>query len=168
MADIEALVGKKIDVTEIEAELSGYQKRLKQLNRNKANLEKDIDNIIDEDDFAERKRQDMNNRLNRLYEEIYNIEGQIADCEQRKASVEKDNLVQDNIQQMLYAFSEFFDEMDDEDKRMVTKSLIAEIHLRSKEEWKQGSNPLKEIVYNFPLENNPIEVFRGNTTSVHT
>ena len=58
--------------------------------------------------------------------------------------------------------------MDDEDKRMVIKALIAEIHLRPKEEWKQGSNPLKEIVYNFPLENNPIEVFRGNTTSVHT
>ena len=51
---------------------------------------------------------------------------------------------------------------------MVIKALIAEIHLRPKEEWKQGSNPLKEIVYNFPLENNPIEVFRGNTTSVHT
>lgn len=78
MADIEALVSMKIDVTEIEAELTGYQKRLKQLNRSKGNLEKDIDGIVDEDDFAERKRQDMNNRLNRLYEEIYNIEGQIA------------------------------------------------------------------------------------------
>lgn len=168
MADIEALVGKKIDVTEIEAELSGYQKRLKQLSRNKANLEKDIDNITDEDDFAERKRQDMNNRLNRLYEEIYSVEGQIADCEQRKAVVENSNLAQDNIQQMLYAFSEFFDEMDDEDKRMVIKALISEIHMRPKEEWKQGSNPIKEIVYNFPLENTPIKVFRGNTTSVHT
>lgn len=168
MADIEALVGKKIDVTEIEAELSGYQKRLKQLNRSKSNLEKDIDGIFDEDDFAVRKRQDLNHRLDRLYEEVYSVERQIADCEQRKAAVEKDNLVQDNIQQMLYAFSEFFDEMDDEDKRMIIKSLIAEIHLRPKEEWKQGSNPLKEIVYNFPLENNPIEIFRGNTTSVHT
>ena len=87
MADIEALVGKKIDVTEIEAELSSYQKRLRQLNRNKANLEKDIDHIIDEDDFAERKRQDMNDRLNRLYEEVYTVERQIADCEQRKAAV---------------------------------------------------------------------------------
>ena len=168
MADIEALVGQKVDVTEIEAELTGYQKRLKQLNRSKSNLERDIDGIFDEDDFAERKRQDLNNRLNRLYEEIYSAERQIADCEQRKAAVEKDNLVQDNIQQMLYAFSEFFDEMDDEDKRMIIKSLIAEIHLRPKEEWKQGSNPLKEIVYNFPLENNPIEIFRGNTTSVQT
>ena len=167
MADIEALVGQKVDVTEIEAELTGYQKRLKQLNRSKSNLERDIDGIFDEDDFAERKRQDLNNRLNRLYEEIYSAERQIADCEQRKAAVEKDNLVQDNIQQMLYAFSEFFDEMDDEDKRMIIKSLIAEIHLRPKEEWKQGCNPLKEIVYNFPLENDPIEIFRGNTTSVH-
>ncbi len=167
-ADIEALVGKKIDVTEIEEELTSYQKRLKQLKRSKANLERDIDAIFDEDDFAERKRQDMNDRLNRLYTEIYDVEQQIADCEQRRAAIEKKNLTQDNIHQMLYAFSEFFDKMDDEDKRTVLKSLIAEIHLRPKEEWKRGNNPVKEIVFNFPIENSPVEIFRDNTISVQT
>ena len=32
------------------------------------------DAIYDDDKHAERKRQDMNNRLNKIYEEIYNIE----------------------------------------------------------------------------------------------
>lgn len=42
-------------------------------NCSKSNLEQDIDSIYDDDKNAERKRRDMNNRLNKIYEEIYSI-----------------------------------------------------------------------------------------------
>ena len=40
-------IGKSIDVTEIENELSSYDKKLKALERNKKNLEKDIDSLLE-------------------------------------------------------------------------------------------------------------------------
>ena len=63
-------IGKSIDVTEIENELSSYDKKLKALERNKKNLEKDIDNLLDDDKFANRKRADMNKRLDKIYEDM--------------------------------------------------------------------------------------------------
>lgn len=165
LADIEAQVGRQVDVGEIDMEIANCQKRLKQLERSKANLEGDIDAIFDEDDFAERKRQDLNKRLNRLYGEIYSMEQQLADCEQRKSAAEMKNLTQENIKQMLYSFDRVFDQMNDEEKRMVIKSLISEIHLRPKEEWKKGSNPIKEIIYTFPVDDTA-QIFGCNSSNV--
>ena len=165
-ADIEAQIGQQINVSEIDVEISNYQKRLKQLNRSKSNLERDIDAIFDEDDFAERKRQDLNNRLNRLYGEIYEVEKQIANCEQRKATAEYSNITQENIRQMLLSFNEFIDQMDGEDKLMVMQSLISEIHLYPKEQWTKENSPIKEIVYTFPIGSNTVQSFRSNLSNV--
>ncbi len=71
--DIQSKLGNKTDVTEIDKELDNYHKLIKKLEKSKSNLERDIDAIYDDDKYAERKRQDMNNRLNKIYEEIYDI-----------------------------------------------------------------------------------------------
>lgn len=83
--DIKNQIGHKTDVSEIDAELENYHKLIKKMEKSKSNLKKDIDVIYDDDKHAERKRQDMNNRLNKIYEEIYNIEDMITDCEKKKS-----------------------------------------------------------------------------------
>lgn len=166
VADIKAQVGQQIDVSEIDMEIANYEKRLKQLERSKSNLERDIDAIYDEDDFAERRRQDLNTRLNRLYGEIYEIEKQVADCEQRKAVAEHSSITQENIRQMLLSFNEFFDQMDDEEKFSVIKCLIAEVRLFPKDTWTKETSPIKEIVYTFPIGSNTIQSFRSNLSNV--
>lgn len=67
--DIQGQLGHKTDVSEIDKELDNYHKMIKKLEKSKSNLESDIDAIYDDDKYAERKRQDMNNRLNKIYEE---------------------------------------------------------------------------------------------------
>lgn len=62
----------------------------------------------------------MNNRLNKIYEEIYSIEDQIIDCEMRKASAEQNTLTKDNVYKMLLVF----DKMNDADKRKLIESMI--------------------------------------------
>lgn len=165
-ADIEAQIGQQIDVSEIEMEIANYQKRLKQLERSKSNLERDIDAIFDEDDFAERKRQDLNVRLNRLYGEICEVEKQITNCEQRKATAAYSSITQENIRQILLSFNEFIDCMDGEDKLRVMQSLISEVRLYPKEQWTKENSPIKEIVYTFPIGNNSIQSFRSNLSNV--
>ena len=68
--DIKSRIGKSVDVSAIEAEIANYRNELRKTERNKANLERDMDNISDDDKNAERKRKDMNRRLDSLYEKM--------------------------------------------------------------------------------------------------
>ncbi len=112
--------------------------RVRRLSKPKANLERAIDNIFDDDKRAEQKRNDLNNRLNRIYEEIYDIEDQITECEKKKSAVEQNELTKENIYKMLLVFDKLFDKMDEADKRKVLESLIAEVHLHPKETWEES------------------------------
>ena len=166
--DIQKQIGQKVDVTEIDAEIQNYQKRIAKLERSKNNLEQDIDNIFDDDKHAERKRKDMNNRLNKIYEEIYDIEDMITDCEKRKVSAEQDMLTMDNVYKMLLVFDEIFDKMNRADKRKLLESLISEVHLHPKETWDEKKNPIKEIRYAFPISDDVMDAMQENLTSVET
>ena len=166
--DIQSQIGQKVDVSEIDMEILNYQKKLAKLERSKSNLEQDIDGIYDDDKNAERKRRDMNNRLNKIYEEIYNIEDMITDCEKRKAAAEQNTLTKDNVYKMLLVFDKLFDKMNDTDKRKLVESLISEVHLHPKETWAEGKNPIKEIKYAFPVSDEVMKSLRENVSSVET
>ena len=141
---------------------------MKKLERSKSNLERDIDDIADEDRNAERKRQDMNRRLNKLYEEIYDVEDQITDCERKKAAVEQDALTRDGVYKMLLAFDKFFDKMSKEDQRKMMECLVSEVHLYPKETWDESKNPIKDIKYTFPVSKEVMESLGENVASVET
>ena len=150
-ADIQAQIGKEMDTAEIELEIARYRDTLKKLERSKANLERDIDAIVDEDRNAERKRKDMNSRLDKIYDEIYDIEAQIEDCEQRKHAVEQQNVTVETIYRALQQFEQFFDKMELSERREVLASIVSEVHLHPKDTWKEGINPIKKIIYAFPM-----------------
>lgn len=164
--DIQEQIGQKVDVSELDAEIANYRKRLKKLERSKGNLERDIDDIADEDRNAERKRQDMNRRLNKLYEEIYNIEDQITDCERKKAAVEQDALTRDGVYKMLLAFDKFFDKMSKEDQRKMMECLVSEVRLYPKETWDESKNPIRDIKYTFPVSKEVMVSLGENVASV--
>ena len=166
--DIKNQIGHKTDVSEIDAELDNYHKLIKKLEKSKSNLEKDIDAIYDDDKHAERKRQDMNNRLNKIYEEIYNIEDMIIDCEKKKEAAKQDVLTKENVFKMLLVFDKIFDKMNDADKRKLLESMIAEVHLHPKDTWQEGKNPIKEIKYAFPVSQEVMEALRENVASVES
>lgn len=87
--DIQSQIGQKVDVSEIDIEIQNYRKKLTKLERSKSNLEQDIDSIYDDDKNAERKRRDMNNRLNKIYEEILQYSKtrlQTVKCEKHRQS----------------------------------------------------------------------------------
>lgn len=164
--DIQKQIGQKVDVSELDVEISNYRKQLKKLERSKSNLEKDIDDIVDEDRNSERKRQDMNRRLNKMYEEIYNVEDQITNCERKKAAVEQDALTREGVYKMLLAFDEFFDKMSKEDQRKMMECLVSEVHLYPKETWNESKNPIKDIKYTFPVSKEVMESLGENLASV--
>lgn len=164
--DVQQQIGQKVDVSDIDAELTTLQTKLKKLERSKANLERDIDNIADEDRNATRKRRDMNNRLNKLYDDICDTEDGIAACEQKKRAVEQNVLTVENVYKMLSVFEELYDKMDAEDRQEVIRSLIAEVELYPKATWKKGKSPIKSIKYTFPVSCEVVESFCENESCV--
>lgn len=82
-------IGKSIDVTEIENELASYDKKLKALERNKKSLEEDIDSLLDNDKFANRKRIDMNKGFDKIYEDMDSVENKRIDCLNRLEAVQE-------------------------------------------------------------------------------
>ena len=117
---------------------------------------------------VEGRPQDMNNRLNKIYEEIYNIEDMIIDCEKKKEATKQDVLTKENVFKMLLVFDKIFDKMNDADKRKLLESMIAEVHLHPKDTWQEGKNPIKEIKYAFPVSQEVMEALRENVASVET
>ena len=166
--DIQSKLGNKTDVTEIDKKLDNYHKLIKELEKSKSNLERYIDAIYDDDKYAERKRQDMNNRLNKIYEEIYDIEDRITDSEKKKEAAQQDVLTKENVFKMLLVFDKIFDKMNDVDKRKLIESMIAEVHLHLKETWEEGKNPIKEIKSAFPVSKEVMDALRENVASVET
>lgn len=150
-ADIQAQIGQQTDGADIDAEIAGYKRQLKKLETSKSNLERDIDNIVDEDRNAERKRKDMNARLDKLYDDICSVEGQIVGAEQKKRAIEQNILTLDTVLKMLGAFDKLFEVMDAEDRRKLVETLIAEVQLHPKDTWQEGRSPVKSIRYTFPI-----------------
>ncbi|MBP3339737.1 MAG: recombinase family protein [Lachnospiraceae bacterium] len=166
--DIQKQIGQKVDVSEIDVEIENYKKQLNRLENNKSNLERDIDGILDEDRNAERKRKDMNVRLNKIYDEIYDIEDRIADCELKKDAANKNILTKEKIYKLLLVFDKIFDKMNGEERRRVIESLISEVHLHPKDTWEEGKNPIKDIKYTFPVDMELLDTMRENLTTVET
>lgn len=165
--DIKAKIGIAVDVTEIQKEISAYEKELKRLARSRTNLEHDIDSLPD-DKYAERKREEYNRRLDKIYNQIYDIEDCIESCKRRIIIAEQESLNVDMIYKILLSFEEIYDKMNDRDKRELIKCMIKEIKLYMPEEQKVQGHAVKSIVYSFPIEEDVIQSLRVKETHVET
>lgn len=165
--DIKERIGVAVDITQIQEEICSHEKELKKLARNRLNLEQDIDNLQD-DKYAERKRNEFNRRLNKVYDKIYDTEDMIESCKKRMLIAEQESMNIDAIYQILMSFDKIYDKMNDRDKRELIKCMIKEIKLYMPEEQKQEGHAVKSIVYSFPIEEDVIQALRVKETHVET
>ncbi|MEE0199092.1 MAG: recombinase family protein [Muricomes sp.] len=163
--DIKAKIGVAVDVTKIQEEIKNYEKELKRLARSRMNLEQDIDNLPD-DKYAERKRNEFNRRLDKIYNQIYETEDRIEGCRRRIVIAEQESLNVEMIYKILLSFDEIYDKMDDREKRELIKCMIKEIKLYLPEEQKEQGHAVKSIVYLFPIEEDVIQSLRVKETHV--
>lgn len=145
-------IGKSVDLSELEKELAAYDKKIKALERNKSNLEWDIDNMLDDDKSAERRRKDMNRRLDKIYEEIDSEEAKKKECLEKMHAVKQKQLDEEKIYKMLLEFDTIYDKLSQEDRRKVLHALIAEIQVFPKDEIAETKTYIKKIRYAFDVE----------------
>ena len=163
--EIEKRIGVQIDTTAIDKELANYESKLKEVDLNKARLEREIDNLPIDARFRERKIHDMTLRLDGLYDTIVELEERIEDAKLRKSSIEMEAITLDNIYKLMLNFGKLYDIISDEEKKSLITYLIKEIQIYPNGE---SEMPLKSIEFNFPIYRDGQEVRRllwerGNT-----
>ena len=163
--EIEKRIGVQTDTTAIDKELANYESKLKEVDLNKARLEREIDNLPIAARFRERKIHDMTLRLDGLYDTIVELEERIEDAKLRKSSIEMETITLDNIYKLMLNFGKLYDIISDEEKKSLITYLIKEIQIYPNGESEQ---PLKSIEFNFPIYRDGQEVRRllwekGNT-----
>ena len=84
--EIEKRIGVQTDTTAIDKELANYESKLKEVDLNKARLEREIDNLPIDARFRERKIHDMTLRLDALYDTIVELEERIEDAKLRRTT----------------------------------------------------------------------------------
>ena len=163
--EIEKRIGVQTDTTAIDKELANYESKLKEVDLNKARLEREIDNLPIDARFRERKIHDMTLRLDALYDTIVELEERIEDAKLRKSSIEMETITLDNIYKLMLNFGKLYDIISDEEKKSLITYLIKEIQIYPNGE---SDMPLKSIEFNFPIYRDGQEVRRllwekGNT-----
>ena len=163
--EIEKRIGIQIDTTAIDKELENYESKLKEVDLNKARLEREIDNLPVDARYRERKLHDMTLRLDGLYDTIVELEERIEDAKLRRSSIEMEAITLDNIYKIMLNFGKLYDRISDEEKKSIITYLIKEIQIYPNGE---SEMPLRSIEFNFPIYRNGREIRRllwekGNT-----
>ena len=166
--EIKKRIGIQVDTSNIDSEIKNYESKLREVELNKSRLEHDIDSLPLDTNHRERKLQEMQVRLDGLYDIIVEIEDKLADAKVRKKFVETEAVTLENIYQILQHFSELYDIINNEEKKELISHLVQEIQIYPEGE---SESPLKSIKFNFPVYKDGQEVreiFLKKQSSVET
>lgn len=104
-------------VAEIEKEIDNYQKELRKSHSTKFKLIEEIDNLDVEDKHYKRRKQDLDDRLYRMYDKIDELESSLIDAKAKKQTIEAEKLTGDNIYKVLIYFDKLYKVMNDVERR---------------------------------------------------
>ena len=162
-------IGSRIDTEELETELEQLRKKLHQLNGAKAKLGQQMDSLDVTDKHYDRKYQDMEERLYKLYDDIDSLEEEIEEVETRIYNVRQQKISGDNIYQFLLYFDKLYDKFTDAEKKEFLNSFIERVDIYEQEQ--PDGRILKHIKFRFPVYFNGKEIEEmswDNETTVET
>ena len=142
-------IGSRIDTVELETEMSSLQKQLHQLLGAKSKLGQQMDILDIHDRFYDRKYQDMQDRLNALYEDMDSLEEKIAEVQSRIQNIQEQKISGDNVYQFLLFFDKLYDRFTDAEKKEFLNSFVERIDIYEQEQ--PDGRFLKHIKFRFPV-----------------
>jgi len=146
--EIKKRIGVQTETRKIDQEIKNYEDKLKEVDLNKARLEREIDNLPVDTKYRERKVRDRTLRLDGLYDIIVDLEKYIKDAKLRRNAVEMKTITLDNIYKIMQNFGKLYDIISDEEKKSLISYLVKEVQIYHKDESEQS---LKSIEFNFPI-----------------
>lgn len=148
-AAIREKIGAKIDTGGIEKEQESLEKKLRQFQTAKTRLGKQIDSLDITDKYYDRKYEDMQTRLDNLYDEIAGVENQLAEIRTRIENIRMQKISGDQVYQFLLYFDKLYDKFTDTEKKEFMHSFVERIDIHP-EELPDG-RILRRIQFRFPV-----------------
>ena len=147
--EIRKQIGGSIDTSELDREYDGLKDRLSQTTGAKNKLANQMDHLSVSDKNYDKKYNDMQERLDRLYDEITDIENAMEEVTTRLYNIKQDKISEDNVYQFLLFFDKLYDKFTDLEKKTFLKSFLSDVFIYE-EEQKDG-RILRGLRFKFPI-----------------
>lgn len=93
-----------------------------------------MDNLSVSDKHYDKKYEDMQLRLDKLYDEIEEIETAIDVIETRLYNIKQEKLSENNVYQFLLFFDKLYDRFTDLEKKTFMKSFLEAVNIYEEEQ----------------------------------
>ncbi|VMD53018.1 site-specific DNA recombinase [Streptococcus pneumoniae] len=140
------------------------RKELRKSHSTKFKLIEEIDNLDVEDKHYKRRKQDLDDRLYRMYDKIDELESSLIDAKAKKQTIEAEKLTGDNIYKVLIYFDKLYKVMNDVERRQLISALISEIQVY--EEKQSNGQWLKSITFKLPIIEENLNIGLDNDEQV--
>lgn len=147
--EVDAKLQKEVDTERIDQDIQNVKKELSNTKANKNSLEVELDSLSADTPHYHRKRQDMQKRLDALYDKLDEQESLLESLLLRKRNVEEDRIQKETIYDCLKNFSLLYDKFTDEERKRFYNLFIEKIELY-KEPLENGQR-IKSIDFKFPI-----------------
>lgn len=142
-------IGVSLDMQELDKEYESMNTQRKQFVGAKNKLAQQMDHLSVSDKHYDKKYQDMQERMDALYDEIDKIEESMNELEQRMFNIKQQKVSADNVYQFLLFFDKLYTKFTDIEKKQFLKSFVSEVHIFEKEQ--EDGRFLKRIKFHFPV-----------------
>lgn len=116
-----------------------------------------MDNLSVSDEYYDKKYEDMQVRLDKLYDEIEEIETFIEAVEARLYNIKQEKISGDNVYQFLLFFDNLYDRFTDMEKKIFMKSFLEEGNIYEAEQ--EDGRILRSLKFRFPVFFNEQELY---------
>lgn len=127
------------------------------MNSTKNKLANQMDNLSVSDKHYNEKYEDMQVCLDKLYDEIEEIETAMELWRQVCIMVRQEKISRDNVYQFLLGFDKFYDRFTDMEKKTFMKSFLEEVNIYEEEQ--EDGKMLKGLKFRFLVFFNNQEVY---------
>lgn len=148
-------IGSKIDTSELDKEKVVLNKQLQQATGAKNKIAEQMDRLDITDKHYDRKYEDMQNRLDKQYDEISSLEEKIESVSLRIDNLHKNKLSGEAVYQILLQFDKMYSEFTDLEKKRFLKSFVKDVFVHEQE--LPDGRFLKGIKFRFTIFYNGVE-----------
>ena len=116
-----------------------------------------MDNLSVSDEYYDKKYEDIQVRLDKLHDEIEEIETFIEAVETRLYNIKQEKISGDNVYQFLLFFDNLYDRFTDMEKKIFMKSFLEEGNIYEAEQ--EDGRILRSLKFRFPVFFNEQELY---------
>ena len=146
------------DIEKLEADVERIRKAIANNEAARRMLSRKLDALDAGDKNYERKYEDMQERLDRLYDECGEMDDELYNAEAMLESAQENRFTTKTVYEMLDEFQENFDGYDPQKQKEILCSIIDSIEIKPDANVKKGDFIVKRVTFKCP-----VSFYRGIT-----